>query len=116
MRGDVIDFHPRLDYSWPANEEGYPIRAFPVGVLLASERGCSAVGPAHHFGSIIAAEDDNGVVRDAQVIELLQHYTDIVVEFLHAGAVEAVLGDHGLVFRLQMRPDMHARRIVPDEE
>src|ERR1019366_6017283 len=38
------------------------------------------------------------------------------VELLHAGTVEPVLWDHGLVFRLQMGPDVHARRIVPDEE
>ena len=48
-------------------------------------------------------------------------YADVVVHLLHAGFVDApvlaaLLAEHGLVLRRQQRRDVHARRVVPDEE
>ena len=48
-------------------------------------------------------------------------YADVVVHLLHAGFVDAPvlaagLADHGQVLVRQHRRDVHARRVVPDEE
>ena len=48
-------------------------------------------------------------------------YADVVVHLLHAGFVDAPvlaagLAQHGLVLRRQHGRDVHARRVVPDEE
>ena len=57
----------------------------------------------------------------AHVVELLEHDADVVVHLLHAGFVDAPVlaapdAQHGLVLRRQHGHDVHARRVVPDEE
>src|SRR5580692_1115152 len=116
MRADVIHCCSGLDDSRPANEEGHTVATLPVGVLLAAEGGGSTVRPTQYLGPVVAAENDDGVIRDAEVIQLLEQNSDSVIEFLHTRAIEAVFGDHGLVLRLQMGPDVHACRVVPDKE
>src|SRR5580692_3605868 len=75
--------------------------------------------PSGQVKTSVGREHDDGVVVDAQVLELLHHQTDIVVELRHAGFVNgpAVLRiARGFVFWRQVRDDMHARRVEPDEE
>ena len=53
------------------------------------------------------------------LLELLHHQADVVVELRHAGFMDgpAVLGvAHRLVLRRQVRDDVHAGRIQPQEE
>ena len=57
----------------------------------------------------------------AHLLELLQHVADVVVHLLHAGFVDAPvlaadLADHVVVLVRQHGRDVHARRVVPDEE
>ena len=57
----------------------------------------------------------------AHVLQLLQHVADIIVHLLHAGFVDApvlaaLFAEHGFIFWRQHGRDMHARRVVPDEE
>ena len=78
-------------------------------------------GKAHGFGSVVGGEDQDGVVELAHVLELLDDVADVVVQLLHAGFVDAPVlaalrADHRLVFRRQHRRDVHAGRVVPDEE
>ena len=57
----------------------------------------------------------------AHLLELLQHEADVVVHLLHAGFVDAPvlaagLTHHGQILVRQHGGDVHARRVVPDEE
>src|SRR5271157_3904873 len=116
MRATIVHYASGLDYARPANDEGNTVSTFPACILLTTEGSGAAVGPAHGFRAVVAGEDDDRVVRDTEVVELLQEHADVVVELGHAGAVEALLIDHGHVLGRQVRPDMHAGGVVPDEE
>ena len=95
--------------------------AFPGGELSALERRGAAVRKADGLGAVVGGEADDGVVELAHVLELLDHDADVVVHLLHAGLVHAPvlaagLADHGLVLVRQHGRDVHARRVIPDEE
>ena len=97
------------------------VAAFPSLALLALERRDAAVREGDRLGAVVGGEDDDGVVELAHVLELLEHVADIVVHLLHAGFVDAPvlaagLAHHGHVFVRQHGRDVHARRVVPDEE
>jgi hypothetical protein len=74
------------------------------------------VGPSKCLGAVIAGEHNDGVICDSQIVELFEENTNVVVELCHASAVEAPIGDQVLVFFLQMRPDVHAGGVVPNEK
>ena len=62
---------------------------------------------------------DDGVVGLADIVDVLQERADAVVQLRHAGFFETVVGlavHERLVFGRQERPDVHACRVVPDEE
>ena len=99
-----------LDRAGPANDHRHAVAAFPVGCLLAAERRLPPSGQVHDLGAIVGGEDDDGVVGDAEVVELLEQLTDIAVELHHAIRIEPVAG-LALRRRLQMRPHVHARGI-----
>ena len=78
-------------------------------------------GKVMRLGAVVGREHHDRVVELAHILQLLQHDADIVIDLLHAGFVEAPvlaagLADHGLVFVRQHGRDVHARRVVPDEE
>ena len=105
----------------PADDHRRAVAAFPGLALLALERGDAAVGEGDRLGAVVGGEDDDGVVELAHVLELLEDDADVVVHLLHAGFVDAPvlaapLAQHGLVLRRQHGHDVHARRVVPDEE
>ena len=55
----------------------------------------------------------------ANVVEMLEQIADIVVHLRHASFFQAVIAlvvHHRLVFRPQIREDVHARGVMPDEE
>jgi hypothetical protein len=59
------------------------------------------------------------IVGLADVVQVLQQGADAVVELRHTGSIQAVVRfavHHGPILRGQERPDVHARRVVPDEE
>jgi len=87
--------------------------------LALCERGLSAVRPGEDLGSVVGGEHDDRVVVDAHVLELLHHQADVVVELRHAGFMDrpAVLRvAQRLILRRQMRHDVHAGRVEPQEE
>jgi hypothetical protein len=89
--------------------------AFEVGVLLAAERCRSAVGPAHHLGTVVGRVHDDGVVGDAQLVELVEQLADVPIVLHHAIGIDPQTG-LALRFLLQVREDVHAGRVPPDEE
>src|SRR5262249_51639565 len=73
------------------------------------------------LGAVVGREDDDGVVELAHRLELGEHKADVVVHMLHAGFIHAPVlaaarADHGHVLIRQHSGDVHARRVVPDEE
>ena len=79
------------------------------------ERRRAAVRPGHHLRAVVAGVHDDGVVRDAEVVELLEQLADLAVVLDHAVRIEAQAG-FALGLLLQARPDVHARGIPPDEK
>ena len=120
-REDIVQDRARLDVAWPADNARRAHAAFPGGQLAALEGGGAAVRVGDRLGAIVGGEDDDGIVELAHVLELLEHVADIVVHLLHAGFVDApvlaaLLTDHIHVLLRQHGRDVHARRVVPDEE
>ena len=112
---DVVDHLPGFDHAGPADERRHAEGAFPVGRLLALERRGAAIGPGEDFGAVVGGVDDDGVVGDAEVVELLEKLADVPVVLDHAVGIEA---EARLAFALflQMREDVHAGRVVVTEE
>ena len=116
----VLD-RARLDVARPADDHRRAVAAFPGFAFLTLERRDAAVREGDGLGAVVGGEDDDGVVELAHVLELFQHIADVVVHLLHAGFVDApvlaaLLAHHVHILRRQHGRDMHARRIVPDEE
>src|SRR5262249_33932782 len=76
LRKDFVDDRAGLDHTWPSDEHGHAEAALPRRSLLAVKLRHTAVWPGSHLGAVIGAVDDDGVLRDPQVVELLQHLTD----------------------------------------
>ena len=79
VRADLVDDGARLDDAGPLEDAGHTVAALPVGVLLAAEGRRAAVGPAQGFGAVVSGIHENGVVRNTQVIELLEELADVAV-------------------------------------
>ena len=67
----------------------------------------AAVRPGQYFGPVVGREDDDGVVGNAEVVELLEQLADIAVQFHHAVGINPKAG-LALRCRLQVRPHVHA--------
>ncbi len=111
----------RLNMPRPADEHGRAIAAFPGLALLALERRDAAVWEGNCLGAVVGGEDDDGVVHLAHGLELFEYLADVVVELLHTGFLDAPVfaalhAHHGFILRRQHRGDVHACRVVPDEE
>ena len=115
MRDDAVQHRAGLDLARPAHEARHAPAAFPVGVLLAAERRVGAVRPGVVLRAVVGGVHDDGVVGDAQLVELVEHLADLLVVDDHAVAVgvlaalaDILLGDVGA--------EVHRRRVVPEEE
>ena len=78
-------------------------------------------GKVNVSAPLSVVKHDDGVVELTHLLELLEHEADVVVHLLHAGLVDAPvlaagLAHHGHVLVRQHGRDVHARRVVPDEE
>ena len=93
----------------PPSDARHADAAFPGGAFAIAERAVAAAEPAVdlagfqrrafegiHAGfrlrPVVAGEDDEGVFGEAERLEMVKQATGVVVEFLDAVAVEAVLG------------------------
>src|SRR5277367_5457481 len=62
--------------------------ALPICVLLAAEGGHRPVGPSVHVRAVVGAVHDEGIFGDAQLVQSIQHLTNILV-----------MVDHGVMVR-----------------
>ncbi len=115
VREHLVGHGSRLDHAGPADRARHAPAALAVGVLLAAERRRAAIGPAHDLGAVVGRVHDDGVVGDAQLVELVEQLADVPVVLHHAIGIDA---QPGLALRLllQVREDVHAGRVPPDEE
>ena len=96
-----VDHSVWLNFTGPANYRRYSESTFPGCALLAVKWCRVAVGPRHGFRTIVRSENDDRVVRDSKVIQLLQNFADIVVEFLHHDILKSpAIAEKRLILRL----------------
>src|SRR4029077_10042107 len=100
----------RLDVTRPAGDARHAEAAFADSTFGVLERRHAAVRPGEYFRAVVGAEDDNGVIGFADVVQVLQQGADAVVQLRHAGLFQTVVGLavlHVLVLLREERPDMH---------
>src|SRR4051812_11667339 len=61
-----------LHLARPADDGRHPEATFRNSALGGLERRHATIGPSEHFRSVVGAEDDDGVVRFADVLDVLQ--------------------------------------------
>src|SRR6476620_7801464 len=76
---------PRFDMARPTNDARHAETAFVGRSLLAFERSVAAVGPGERLGAVVGAEDYDGVVGLADVVQVLQQRTNAVVHLRDSG-------------------------------
>ena len=114
----VLDFAGR-NLAGPAYYCRHAEATFEAGALAACERGLPAIRPGKVLGAVVGGEHDDGVVVETVVLQICHDRADNVVELRHAGFLDApavLRVAHRLVFFRQVRHDVHARRVQPDEE
>src|SRR6185436_16736541 len=77
VRTDAVQGDAGLDLVRPAHETRHAPAAFPTRVLLTAERSVSSVGPGVVLWTVVGGIHDDGVVGDAQVVELLEQLADL---------------------------------------
>ncbi|MNX32731.1 hypothetical protein D3C86_629430 [compost metagenome] len=101
----------------PADHGRYAEGAFPVGVLFAAERGGCRIRPRELIRPVVRRVDHDGVLGDAQVIQLFQEFAHVLVMLPHAvGIIVAGHAALALVLGPDVREQVHARGVHPQEE
>ena len=108
------------DLARPADHRGHTPRAFPVGVLLTPERRHPGIRPGVHVRTVVGRVEHDGVVGDAQLVELVEEDADIGIMLDHAGGVLVDLLANLLVGQFavlvaDMGAEVHARAAPPHE-
>src|SRR5262245_29689991 len=115
MREDVVEHRAGLDHAGPTDSAGHAVSTFPVGVLLASERRLTTIGPSELLGAVVGGIHHDRVVLETQLTELVKQLADVAVVLDHTVRINAEAG-LALRFRLEARPDVHAGGVPPEEE
>ena len=115
MRPDVIDDRAGLDDTRPAHHAGHAVTALERRVLLAAEHRRAAIGPGEHLRTVVGRVHDDGVVVEAQFLELVEHLADLAIMLDHAIGIDAETGLACNAF-LQVREDVHLGGVPPQEE
>ena len=80
---------PGFQNAGPANQTRYSESAFPGGSFFTM-KGCgSTVGPADHLSSVIGAVDHDGVVGDAEFVQLVEEHSNVFVVLNHTIGIES---------------------------
>ncbi len=108
MRHDAVQHRAGLYLARPADEARHAPATFPVRILLASERAVGAVRPGVVLGAVVGGVHDDGVVGDAQLIELVEHLADLLVVHNHPVAVGILAALAEILFG-DMGAEMHGR-------
>ncbi len=77
-------FVPGFDHTWPTHDHRDAQAAFPSRSLFAVEWRNTAIRPGCRLGTVVGAVYKNRVVSQAEVVELLQHLSDVAIVFDHA--------------------------------
>ena len=114
---DLVGDRAGGDLAGPADQLGDAEGAFPVGVLLAAERGHRAVGPGVHVRAVVGAVDDDRVLGEPELVEQVEELPDDLVVVDHRVVVGG-LPAPGLpdALRLRVRAQVHVRGVHPHEE
>src|SRR5215468_182869 len=118
-RDDAVLDPARGNTARPADDARHPEAPFEPRALAACERRLASVRPRKVLGAVVGAEGDDGVVIEAVILHVLHDGADDVVELRHAGFLDgpAILRRaHVLVLVREVRDDVHARRVQPQEE
>src|SRR5262245_35147190 len=112
---EVVDPGARWHQTRPAYQRRDAVATLPVGVLLSPERRRSSIRPGKSFGAVVRGVDHDRVVANAELVEFPQELANLSIMLHHAIRIDAEPRP-SLRFGLEMRPDVHAGRIEPDEE
>ena len=114
---DLVRDAAGLDLARPAHQQRNAKGAFPVGVLFAAERRHAAVGPRVAVRPVVGRVHHEGVLRDAELVQQVQHLADVLVVIDHR-VVVGRLPAPGLAqaLLLRVREQVHVCRVQPDEE
>ena len=120
-RAEKMPFWTVPGLTWPGQRMMHGARKPPsITVPLVPLNGVMPPsGQVKTSAPLSVVKTDDGVVGLADVVQVLQEGADAVVDLRHAGFLETVVGlavHQRLILRRQERPDVHARRVVPDEE
>ena len=106
----------------PADEEGHAMASFPTVAFDAAPRSRAVVAvigahvdDAGDFRAVVAGEDDEGVVGDAEFLERAHQLADHPIELVDKVAVRPGTG-LSLELRRGERGQMHGLRSVVEEE
>src|SRR5436305_14382443 len=86
MGGNIVHDGPWVNPAGPAHEDWHAPATLPIGVLLAAERGDTGIRPAVIMRAVISRIHHDRVVRDAKLVELGQHSSNVLV-----------MGDHYII-------------------
>src|SRR5206468_7955660 len=105
----------------PADDAWSAHAPLPGAQLPGFERGDAADREGLNLSTVVGGENDDGVVELAHVVELLEDEAAVVVHLLHAGFVDTPIlaafgAEHVPILLRQHGRDVHAGRVVPDEE
>ena len=115
MRHDFVDDLPFLDLARPADHCRNAEATFPVCILLTPERRNRSVGPCVVVRAVVCGIHHDGVVSDAQFIEVIEQFTDHHVVANHSVVVKTLTGETTLIVR-GVGKEVHSRGVVPDKE
>ena len=72
VREDVVEDGAWLDDTGPADGAGHAVGAFPVTRLLVAEGRSATVGPGEFLRAVVGGVHDDGVVFEAEFLELVE--------------------------------------------
>src|SRR5215475_3346601 len=111
-REDAVLHRAGLDLARPADDAGSTETALVGGPLGAFEWRHAAVRPSEDLGTVVGRKDQDGVVGLADIVQVLHDGTDGIVELLHAGFLETIVGlavHRRRILRGQEGPNVHTR-------
>ena len=112
---DVIVDRTRLDNARPANHLRHSEAPLKGRALLSVERADAAVRPTELLRTVVRAINNDGVVGNAELVQLVEEQSDRIVMFDHTVGIKPN-SRSPLCFLFQSRPDVHSRGAHPAKE